>query len=167
MQAITAEPTYQTPSLAFEPVPVARPARPIHVLLVEDDPDAAALVSAHLRENNADPFHVEWKQNLLDSMTRLGEPGIDVVLLDLGLPELKGYKSYRAIGIASADKIPVMVLTSDDRALTKDLTLGFGAAGYLLKGKTSPADLRQALRDAVLGLRTEQYMETNSRADGR
>ena len=100
-------------------------------------------------------------------MTRLSEPGIDVVLLDLGLPELKGYKSYRAIGIASADKIPVMILTSDERALTKDLTLGFGAAGYLLKGKTPPADLRQALRDAVFGQRTKPYLHPEVRTESR
>ncbi len=78
------------------------------------------------------------------------KPGLDVVLLDLGLPELNSYKSYRAIDVAAGPRVPVVILTSDDRAVSRDLTLGFGASDYLLKNQSSPARLKQALRNAVM-----------------
>jgi DNA-binding response OmpR family regulator len=123
-------------------------AKPIQVLVVEDDADAAALLQVHLMEED-DPFSVEWSQNLIDAVNRLARPGIDVIVLDLGLPELSGYKSYRVIEAASGYKLPVVIFTSDDSNVSKDLTLGLGAAGYLLKQKSSAAQLRQALRNAV------------------
>ena len=82
-------------------------------------------------------------------MTRLAQPGIEVVLLDLGLPELGGYKSFRAIDAAVAGRIPVVILTSDDSRDSRDLTLGFGASDYLIKDSISPARLRAAVVKAV------------------
>jgi len=94
----------------------------IHVLLVEDDAEAAELTQVHLAEDGNDEFRVEWTLNLVDAMTRLARPGIDVVILDLGLPELSGYKSYRVIESASQYKVPVVIFTSDERGVSKDLT---------------------------------------------
>ncbi len=123
--------------------------RPIQVLLVEDSAEAAELVQIYLAEEGAKPFRVEWACNLVEAMARLAQPGLDVVLLDLGLPELSSYKSYRAIDVAAGPQVPVVILTSDDRSVSRDLTLGFGASDYLLKQESSPARLKQALRQAV------------------
>jgi len=130
--------------------------RPIQVLLVEDDADAAALVEAYLTQDPASPFRLEWAPNLVETMVRLGQPGIDVVLLDLGLPELNGYKSFRAVEATVDGNLPIVVLTSDERSVSKELTLGFGASDYLLKSKNSPSQLRQSLRNAVVLFRPRQ-----------
>jgi DNA-binding response OmpR family regulator len=123
--------------------------RPIRVLLVEDNVEAAALVRIYLRDE-ANSFHMEWTPNVREAMTRLAQPGVDVVLLDLGLPELSGYRSYRAIQAATTGcKPPVVIFTSDDSSLSRALTLEFGAAAYLLKGESTPSELRNALRHAV------------------
>ena len=135
------------------PQPVTAFARPIQVLLIEDDTDAALLVDVYLTQDNGNPFRVEWVANLSEALNRLGEPGIDVVLLDLGLPELNGYRSYRAIEASTGGNLPIVILTSDDRSLSKDLTLELGAADYLLKSENSPTQLRQALRNAILRFR--------------
>ena len=127
---------------------------PIQVLLVEDDPQMAELVQVSLFEGTNDRFHVEWVPNLVEALTRLSQPGIDVVLLDLGLPELSGYKSYRVIEAGAGRSLPVVILTADDRHVSKDLTLG--AAGYLLKHQTTPAQLKQALLNAARRHRPEQ-----------
>ena len=124
--------------------------RPIQVLLVEDSPEAAELVKVYLSEDGAASFRVEWACNLVEAMTRLARPGLDVVLLDLGLPELSSYKSYRAIDVAAGPQLPVVILTSDERSVSRNLTLGFGASDYLLKHESSPAVLKQALRSAVM-----------------
>jgi DNA-binding response OmpR family regulator len=123
---------------------------PIQVLLVEDDADAAWLVQYCLTGEGAQ-FRIEWAADLAHAMTRLRQPGIEVVLLDLGLPELDGYKSFRAIDLAADGKIPVVILTSDDRRDSRDLTLGCGASDYLIKNAISPACLRAALVNAVNG----------------
>lgn len=125
--------------------------KPIQVLLVEDHREAAELTQMRLTQEGEYWFRVEWVPNLLEAMQRLGKPGIDVVLLDLGMPELSGYKTYRAIEAAAEDKLPIVIFTSDESRVSKDLTLECGAAGYLLKHKSSPAQLRQTLRDAVMG----------------
>jgi DNA-binding response OmpR family regulator len=122
---------------------------PVQVLLVEDNAEAAWLAQVSLTESRAQQFRVEWSQNLLEAMTRLAQPGIEVVLLDLGLPELNGYKSFRAIEAAADGKVPVVILTSDERSVSRDLTMAFGASDYLMKNRISPDQLRQALLNAI------------------
>lgn len=147
---LTIAPGLLTSAPLWPAAPVATGvARAVNVLLVEDDEDAAVLTSASLMAEN-DPFCVEWAENLSAAMIRLLQPGIDVILLDLGMPELSGYRSYRAIELAMGSKLPVVILTSDDREDSKILTLGSGAAAYLLKNQVSPARLRRTLHNALL-----------------
>jgi two-component system catabolic regulation response regulator CreB len=122
---------------------------PISVLLVEDDPEAADLVRLNLTGDRNDPFSVEWSENLAEAVGRLSRPGIDVVLLDLGLPEMSGYRSCRVIESACDSKLPVVILTGDDRPVSRNLTVGLGVSDYLLKYEASPAQLKQSLRNAV------------------
>ncbi len=130
--------------------------RPIQVLLVEDETEAAELVLIRLAGDGREHFRVEWIANLRDAMDRLNEPGIDVVLLDLGMPELSGYKSFRAVRASAGYKLPIVVLTSDDRSISRDLVMQEGAAEYLLKNASSTARLRLALHTAVARARFEQ-----------
>ena len=128
---------------------------PVQVLLVEDSPEAAWLVQANLADPAGPQFQVEWAQTLFQGMKRLTQSGIDVVLLDLGLPELDGYRSFRAIESATNRKVPVVILTADDRFLSKDLTLGFGASDYLIKDRVSPFQLRESLLKAFRQRRSQ------------
>ena len=116
---------------------------------MEDSEEAAWLVQACLKGPRGDQFCVEWTQTALEAMTRLALPGIEVVLLDLGLPELNGYRSFRAVDAAASGKVPVVILTSDDRSESRDLTIGFGASDYLIKDRISPAELRESLLNAI------------------
>ena len=128
---------------------------PLRVLLVEDDQEAADLVRVYLNEQREERFHLEWISDLLDAMFRLQHSGVDVILLDLGLPERDGDKSFRGIQGMTEGKIPIVILTSDDRRTSRDLILGSGAAEYLTKQSLSGPELRYALREAVL-----QYCRT-------
>jgi DNA-binding response OmpR family regulator len=130
---------------------VTRIAWPIHVLLIEDDPEAAELVRIRLSTDADRTFNVEWRRSLLDGMGRLVDPGIDIVLLDLGMPELRGYQSYQAIALVAGTNIPIVILTADDSRLTRDLIMEFGAADYLVKSQCTPDQLMQALHKALLG----------------
>jgi|SRR5581483_537670 len=121
--------------------------RRIRVLLIEDDPEHAALTCAHIRDHDDSPFHIEWESNMLNAISRLSKPGIDVVLLDLGMEDLSGYKTHLAI-TSVAKHTPVVIYTADDSAISHDLTMG--AFRYLVKGRTHPVELRQALHEAAL-----------------
>ncbi len=128
----------------------------LRVLLVEDDREAADLVRAYLSEQSRDRFQIEWIPDLLDAMFRLQHGGVDVVLLDLGMPERDGDKSFRAIKGMTEGKVPIVILTSDDRPFSRDLILASGAAEYLTKQSVSGFDLRCALRGAVQRFRPGQ-----------
>ena len=119
----------------------------INVLLVEDDPEDAALTHILVTEGSDSPFHMEWEEDLQTATDRLKEPGIDVVLLDLGMKETTGYGTHLAIKRASA--APIVILTADESADSQDLTQTLGAARYLIKQRTSSVDVRRALWEAV------------------
>jgi CheY-like chemotaxis protein len=123
---------------------------PIQVLLVEDDLDVATYTSAQVSQNPTDIFKVEWKDNVLSAISRLAEPGVDVILLDLGMPGWGGYKTHLAIISVVRTTVPVVILTGDESAATQDMTRLHGAANYLIKHRTSPVKLRQALYEAVV-----------------
>ncbi len=122
---------------------------PIEVLLVEDNTDAAWSYMFSLTADGESRFHLDWAPNLVDATARLAEPGIEVVLLDLGLPETRGIQSFLAIDAAAKGKIPVVILTSDESRNSQDLTRKNGASAYLIKDTVSPARLRRALLEAV------------------
>jgi CheY-like chemotaxis protein len=122
---------------------------PIRVLHIEDDPEHADLVNRWLTGDSLRTFNVEWVSELLQALERLAKPGVDVILLDLGMPELGGYKSHVAVR-AVAPNAPVVILTSDHRETSREFSLLAGVAGYLVKDRTSPGELRRAIRRALL-----------------
>ena len=62
---------------------------PIHVLLIEDDEVDAAQVRRTLRDEPGS-FHLHWVSTLQEGLDCLGKGEIDVVLLDLYLPDSRG-----------------------------------------------------------------------------
>jgi DNA-binding response OmpR family regulator len=121
----------------------------IGVLLVEDDPESAALTRSKVNEDKDSRFRVEWTDDLQSAMSRLAQPGIDVILLDFGMLESGDRTSHTPIKKVVGMKIPVVILTSDESTLSRHLTLGQGAANYLVKRRTSSVELRHALHEAV------------------
>ena len=126
---------------------------PVRVLLIEDETEAANLTREYLTEQREDLFQVEWIPGLLDAMFRLQHGGVDAVLLDLGFPGIGGERSFHAIRGMTEGKIPIVILTSDDRPVSREQILASGAAAYLTKQQVSGRELRLALRCAVLRFR--------------
>jgi glutamate dehydrogenase (NAD(P)+) len=122
---------------------------PIRVLLIEDNEEAAVLVRIGLVEDPADPMEVEWSRTIVEGINRLKEPGIDAILLDLGMPELTGYLSFSVIEAAADPVIPVVVLTGDERPHVRALALERGASDFLLKGRSTARHVRETLRREV------------------
>lgn len=122
----------------------------IRVLHVEDDADAAQLARSQMSGSRDNMFQVEWQDSLQKAMIRLATQDIDVVLLDLGMPELSGHKTHLAITSVVGETVPIVILTADESAISRNLTIRQGASSYLVKRRTSSFALRQALHEAVV-----------------
>jgi two-component system response regulator RegX3 len=97
----------------------------VHVLLVEDDPSIASSLSDSLIGAGYTVAHVATGQEAID-----GELG-DVVLLDLGLPDMDGYDVCRSIRTVS--NVPIIVITARGEELDRVLGLELGADDYVVK----------------------------------
>ena len=68
--------------------------KPTRILLVEDNPGDARLIREMLAEAEVQDFTVEWVTRLADGLERLDQDQIDLVLLDLGLPDSRGLDTF-------------------------------------------------------------------------
>src|SRR6185312_6372577 len=97
---------------------------PINVLVVEDNPGDYILVKEYLEETQipATIFHADSIKSASD---KLSEHAIDVVLLDLTLPDGMGADSFQAV-YNKASQIPIIVLTGfvDTQMALDTLKLG-------------------------------------------
>ncbi len=95
------------------------------VLLVEDDDSIAEPLARGLER---DGFSVRRVATAADA---LADPSSDVVLLDLGLPDLDGFEVCRRIREVS--DVPIIVLTARGEELDRVLGLELGADDYMVK----------------------------------
>lgn len=101
----------------------------MELLLVEDD---QALREALTRAFQLDGYTVTATPSGLEALKHLQAPGIDVVVLDLGLPDVDGLEVCRRMR-ASGDKRPVLMLTARDAVDDRVAGLDAGADDYLVK----------------------------------
>ena len=101
----------------------------MRVLLVEDDPMIGTVVQQALRDAS---YAVDWVRDGRTALTTLDAVGYDLVLLDLGLPQMDGMAVLAAMRRAQLD-IPVLVLTARDATEDRVAGLDSGADDYLVK----------------------------------
>jgi len=99
------------------------------ILLVEDDPSLATVLPRILRRLDA---AVEQVGSGREALTRIGQGGIDLVVLDLGLPDMDGTDVCR-LARKGGFTGPVLVLTARHGPAPRELALSAGADGYLTK----------------------------------
>jgi len=105
---------------------------PIRVLLIEDNPADARLIGIMLAEANTLSFQFSWVDNLTEGIERIRSSEIDVVLLDLGLPDLDGVEVCRRIRRGDAH-VPIVILTARHSEVDVVLGLDAGADDYVTK----------------------------------
>ncbi len=118
------------------------------LLLVEDNPGDARLLREMLNEpgsRDPDLIHVD---RMGAAEEYLAEYLVDIILLDLGLPDAQGLVAVRRAH-AAAPRVPLVVLTGLDDETLATQTLKEGAQDYLIKGQIETRGLLRALRYAV------------------
>ena len=126
---------------------------PTRILLVEDNPRDVRLVEIALSEADGFEHKLEVARSLTEGIARGKKGGLDLVLLDLGLPESLGTPTLVKFLQAVPD-LPVVVLTgmSDEDIAIEAARMG--AQDYLVKGHMRGDLLRRVFRYAVERHRT-------------
>lgn len=113
------------------------------VLIVDDDPAIRRLLRTSLL---AEGYRITEAASGEATLAAVSSDGIDVVLLDLGLPDLDGMEVIRRLRAASA--IPILVLTAREDERSKVAALDLGADDYVTK-PFGIAELSARLRTAL------------------
>jgi two-component system catabolic regulation response regulator CreB len=111
-----------------------------HVLLIEDEAGIADAVLYALRSEGFEASHC-----LLGGagLERLAAGGIDLVVLDVGLPDRNGFEVCRELRRGS--EVPVIFLTARDGEIDRVVGLELGADDYMVK-PFSPRELIARIR---------------------
>jgi DNA-binding response OmpR family regulator len=99
------------------------------VLVVEDDPLIVSFMRTALRKAG---HHVHSAGSGQAARELISDGGIDLLLLDLGLPDIDGLDLLRELR-ASGSEIPVVVVTSRSDPADRATAIGLGVEDYLVK----------------------------------
>ena len=130
----------------------------IKVLMIDDNPAAISLMQYLLDDAKDVTVKLEHASRLESGIERLTKGGIDVVLLDILLPDSMGFHSFADLHAAVPD-VPVIILSGiDDEALALRL-VSDGAQDYLVKGEVTTTLLVRTIRCAIERTRGEEAPE--------
>ena len=120
----------------------------LQILLVEDNAGDARLLREMFSTEKPGSFELTHFLRMGEALVHLEKGGVDIVLLDLGLPDAHGLDTVRRAREVSPH-VPVIVLTGlDDEALAAE-AMKEGAQDYLIKGQIENRALPRALRHAI------------------
>lgn len=120
----------------------------MRVLLIEDNEDDAILIQEMLAEKKDVGIVLEWVDRLSSGLTELVSGKVDLVLLDLSLPDSHGLETFETVQSCAQD-VPIVVLTGLDDEAMANQAVRRGAQDYLVKGRLDSYLLARAARYAV------------------
>lgn len=121
---------------------------PINLLLVEDNSDEVVLIKEQLLHAKDIRFNISSVSRLDAALARLNEGNINLVMLDLILPDSRGLDTFVKMH-GRFPEVPIIVLTClEDETLALRLVRE-GAQDYLIKGQMAAGSLIHAVRYAL------------------
>ena len=129
-----------------------------NILLVEDNPADAFLVGTLLDELPNQEFNVQHVKSLSEAKTSIEEDAkLDIILLDLSLPDARGTDAISEIS-AIAPNAPIVIMTGNQDPAIVDAAVQAGAQDFLLKGESDARLLDKTIRYAIEHKRTEHRL---------
>lgn len=120
----------------------------IKILIVEDNPAFVRLTNELLKEHTEEKFELTSANSLADALKKLKKQAIDVILLDLGLPDSVGVETFKSIN-AVAFNIPILILTGVEDEHIALTMIAEGAQDYFVKGTYDAHLLTRAILYAI------------------
>ena len=129
----------------------------IKVLLIEDNPGDVNLIKEMLSRTKGVIFDFEFTERLFYGLKRIERGGIDIILLDLSLPDGQGFYTFSEVQ-THASTIPIIVLSGLDDEELAVKAVQEGAQDYLVKGHVDSNLLLRAIRYAIERKRSEDQI---------
>jgi len=130
----------------------------IKVLLIEDNPGDVRFIKEMLNEVQGVNYNLCYEGQLQTGLTHLSKDRVDVVLLDLGLPDSQGLDTFSKLYIHAKD-VPIVVLTGLRDETTALNAVQMGAQDYLIKGSVVEGRrLSRVIRYAIERKRVERKL---------
>jgi two-component system KDP operon response regulator KdpE len=120
------------------------------VLIVDDDPQLVRALAVNLR---AREYEVETARDGASALTAAGRRPLDLVILDLGLPDMDGVEVVH--GLRGWSKVPIIVLSAREGQADKVAALDAGADDYV----TKPFGMDELLARMRAALRRGPFVE--------
>lgn len=114
------------------------------MLIIEDNLGDYRLLSEMLDEQKQHDIRLKHAECMADAERYLALETVDIILLDLGLPDAQGLEAVRR-AYAAAPRISLVVLSGLDDESMAVQALQEGAQDYLIKGQIEPRELLRAL----------------------
>jgi len=131
----------------------------VRVLVVDDNPGDARLVEWALAHEPDGSYRCERAGRISEAIAAIERAPVDVVLLDLGLPDSSGMSGLRRLRERAPDAAVVVLTGSEDPVRVRE-ALAEGAQEYLVKGVFPSGHLGRVVR----GARRRQRLESEIRA---
>ncbi len=122
--------------------------KPISLLIIEDNPDDALLIRRFLAAVARVSYEVTHADQLKSGLEHLKNGTFSLVLLDLGLPDGDGLRSFEQVH-SKAPEVPVIVLTGNNDDEVAIEAVQKGAQDFLAKDQVTAVLLDHAIRYAI------------------
>ena len=141
-----------------KPAESPKPPKRRHVLAIEDSRTHFKLIEHFLKEAAHVELRVTNAVRLDDGLEYLAQRKVDVVLLDLNLPDSEGLETLRSVK-SNAPHVPVVVLTGIDDESIAAQAVREGAEDFLVKGQFDSNLLVRAIRYAIARHRSKTKLQ--------
>ncbi|MBO0683270.1 MAG: response regulator [Candidatus Dormibacteraeota bacterium] len=119
------------------------PGERLRLLLVEDDPEVAAMYQLRLE---LDGYLVELASDGEAALRKASERPPDLIFLDIRLPGMGGLELLEALRSTEATRLlPVVILTAFDEPELRSRGARLGALDYLIKSQHTPGEIASSI----------------------
>ena len=120
----------------------------LHILLIEDNPADVRIIQELLRDAKDRVYTVHHAGTLTAGLEVLSASAIDVVMLDLNLPDFSGIDSLGRV-VSLADNVPVIIMTGLEDETAALNAVKNGAQDYLVKGQVGRRLLLRSIHYSI------------------
>jgi DNA-binding response OmpR family regulator/signal transduction histidine kinase len=134
----------------------------LKILVIEDNPGDANLVKVYLRDSSV-KHELILAANFFEGSEEIKNNAIDLVLLDLTLPDSAGFKTLSTF-LEKFPMVPVIVLTGVNNEIVGNQSIKAGAQDFLVKGQFDGKLLGRSIRYSLQRFKTQLKLEEAARS---